>query len=190
MVDLPFFLDFSEPIAWLIILWGAIFAPALYVALWRSPDNENKHKNKMLRKAGFEISFVLVPFILYAVIYVFWNSLNALLISPELPMAGLILCFMSLRWVLIASKRSKGQLDQGKVRVLKIVISIIIAILLILIVQLVSFQLGSTETISPWYGVVNTSLFNISFYLAYGIIGAMMMYTELPNAIIFGDQKD
>lgn len=183
MQELPFFLNFSEPTAWLIILWGAILAPGLYVALWRPSENESKQKNLTLRKAGFEVSFVIVPFAIYAGIYVVSSSLSALLNSPELPMAGLLLCFMSLRWVLVALKLPPERVDLSKVRSLRAIIVAMIILLVILIIRLVTAQFSPIQEVSSWYGVVNSALFIFSFYLAYGIIGAMMMFAEVPEEL-------
>jgi len=177
--ELPFFLNFSKPAAWLVILWGGYFFPALYIALLRPTEGESKEKNSILRRAGFEVSFVIVPFAIYAVIHIGSSNLDTLLKSPELPMASLLLCFMSLRWILITSKVVPRQLDVEKARFLNGAIAVMVMLILILLLRLVTAQFNSEQSVSSWYGVVNSALFIFSFYLAYGIIGAMMMSKEL-----------
>lgn len=96
-------------------------------------------------------------------------------------MAGLLLCFMSLRWALIASKLTPERVDSSKVRSLQAATVAMIVLLVILIIRLVTAQFSLEQGISSWYGVVNSALFIFSFYLAYGIIGAMMLFAELPE---------
>ena len=81
--------------------------------------------------------------------------------------------------ILITSKVVPRQLDVEKARFLNGAIAVMVMLILILLLRLVTAQFNSEQSVSSWYGVVNSALFIFSFYLAYGIIGAMMMSKEL-----------
>ncbi|MEJ2046288.1 MAG: hypothetical protein P8X74_21710 [Reinekea sp.] len=92
-------IDFKDPYVWAYHVLGLFLLPALAGALFGKPKDGNVSKMWAYRGAGFEVAFVLLPFFIYFLINLFTGQLKSLLISPELPMASLLLCSITLSWI-------------------------------------------------------------------------------------------
>lgn len=171
-------IDFTDPFVWAYHILGTTLVPALFGALFGKSKDKDMEKTWAHRGAGFEIAFVLLPFFIYFLINAFTGKINSLLISPELPMAGLLLCSISLLWIMKGARATKDLFPVESLQVMQLV-----AIFFFVINALVVFYLTTSSNVPDWFSVINSILIVLCVYGSFGIVATMNYASQYPHKL-------
>lgn len=141
----------------------------------KSKEN-SKNKTWAYREAGVEITFVLFPFLLYSVAHLLNGNFLKFLISPELPMAALIVSGIALSSLLKAA--SKGILPVAGL----MVFNLCFMALFMCCAGLV-FWLTLNTNISGWFSVLNSIVVVFAVVFSFGVSAAMNFVVKHPDEI-------
>lgn len=171
-------IDFTDPFVWAYHILGVTLLPAIYVALF-GKQKSDIDKTWAYRGAGFEIVFVLLPFFIYFLINLFSGQVNSLLLSPELPMASLLLCSISLLWIMKGARETKDIFAIEGLQVLQLVTTIFFVINSIII-----YYLTTTPNVPEYFSVINAVLIAVCTYVSYGIVAMMTYASKYPERLL------
>lgn len=171
-------IDFTDPFVWAYHILGITLVPALLGALFGKSKGKDMEKTWAFRGAGFEIAFVLLPFFIYFLINALTGKLNSLLISPELPMAGLLLCSISLLWIMKGARATKDLFPVESLQVMQLVVIFFFAVNAIVV-----FYLTTSSNVSDWFSVINSILIVLCVYGAFGIVATMNYASQYPDKL-------
>lgn len=133
-------------------------------------------KTLAYRGAGFEIAFVLLPFFIYFLINAFAGKINSLLLSPKLPMAGLLLCSISLLWIMKGARATKDLFPIEGLQVIQLV-----AIVFFVINTLLVFYLTIFSSVTDWFSIINSLLITLCVFGSFGIVAMMNYASQYPE---------
>jgi len=166
-IDIIVFLSDPFVISYHVLLF--LVLPVLIVMLKGKAVDGNKNKVWTNRSAGLELFFVLLPFFIHILISAFNGSINKVLISPELPMASLIICGMIILGITKIANATKGRIRNEIFTTIQL-FSIIFMITNIIAI----YYLTTAEKISNWFSVFNSLLLLLSLALGYGLMAAII----------------
>lgn len=171
-------IDFTDPFVWAYHILGLILVPAIFSALFGKSKDNDMQKVWAYRGAGFEIAFVLLPFFIYFLINAFTGKIHSLLISPELPMAGLLLCSISLLWIMKGARTTKDLFPIEGLQIIQFV-----AIIFFVINALVVFYLTTSSNISSWFSIINSLLIVLCVYGSFAVVAMMTYASQYPEKL-------
>jgi len=171
-------IDFTDPFVWSYHILGLALAPAICGALFGKSKDNDMQKTWAYRGAGFEISFVLLPFFIYFLINIFSGKINSLLISPELPMAGLLLSSISLLWIMKGARATRDLFPIESLQIMQLV-----AIVFFVVNSLVVFYLTTSSGVADWFSIINSILIVLCVYGSFGIVAVMNYASQYPEKL-------
>lgn len=169
-------IDFTDPFLWAYHILGLTLVPATLGALFGKTKDNDMQKTWAYRGAGFEIAFVLLPFFIYFLINAFTGKINSLLISPELPMAGLLLCSISLLWIMKGARATKDLFPIEGLQVMQLV-----AIVFFVVNALMVFYLTTSSSVADWFSIINSLLIVLCVFGSFGIVAMINYATQYPE---------
>lgn len=172
-------IDFTDPFVWAYHILGLTLLPAILGALFGKTKDNDMQKTWAYRGAGFEIAFVLLPFFIYFLINAFTGKINSLLISPELPMAGLLLCSISLLWIMKGARATKDLFPIEALQIIQL-----IAIIFFVVNALVVFYLTTSSSVADWFSIVNSLLIVVCVYGSFVVVAMMNYASQYPEKIV------
>ncbi|MCE9926702.1 hypothetical protein LZ640_20040 [Aeromonas media] len=165
-IDIINFLSDPFVISYQILLLMVL--PALIAMFIGKAVDGNQNKVWANRGTGLELFFVLLPFFVHIIISVFHGSINKVLISPELPMASLIICGMIIFGTTKIANATKGRIRNEIFTTIQL-----LSFLFFITNTIAIYYLTTADNISNWFSVFNSALIFLSLFLGYGLMAAM-----------------
>lgn len=171
--------DLTDPfvLSYHVLLF--VLSPALLGAYMGKSKDGDLDKVSSYRSAGIELGVVLFPFFIYIIINAFHGKIDQVLLSPELPMASLIICSLTLLLIPKVRNATNGNIRDEVFTIIKVVvISMFVADLCLI------YYLTTSDNVSDWFSLLNSLLIVVSTMVGYGFIASMTYITQYPEKFI------
>ncbi|GIU10683.1 hypothetical protein TUM4261_21090 [Shewanella sp. c952] len=172
-------LPFDSPFFWACNVLLFMLLPMVYAMLFGNVKDRSNDKVWAYREAGVEIAFVLFPFLLYSIAHLLNSSFQSFLLSPELPMAAMIIAGIAMFSLLKGASSAQGKLPVAGLLVFQLCFMALFMSCAALV-----FWLTLAEEISEWFSVLNSFVAVLSLLFSYGTSAAMNYVVKHPDKVV------
>ena len=167
----------SNPYFWACNILLFVLVPSIAGMLFGKSKNSSANQMWAYREMGVEITFVLFPFLLYSVAHLLNGSFLRFLLSPELPMAALIVSGIALSSLLKAASK-------GILRVSGLLVFHLCFLAIFMCCAGLVFWLTLHTDVSHWISVLNSVVVVFAVAFSFAVSAAMHFVSKHPDEVL------